>query len=556
MTDSASSMPYIKHEPDERAGDPNQYMMSAPSYAAQQQYGNSFANSNHNQGIDPSDLSMQNGNFNGVMPYSYGSQQNLSSSFNLGNSGFGDDELLEGLDLTGQQGQMTDFTVPPQQQDNHRYPNQRQPTGISMSHQGQMAHVYSNTPDGPPIQSPFLGQFDFSQFKPTTSHMSPHQNTLYDHSFNNTKRPSMHGTHRKSSDQRSPMTPRTPAMAGLQLGTPDSASFPSQPIRTSSLQNRQQKTLSGHLGSSPDSYGSNSKFLESPMSAPGHGSHPNGISEVLKSGQHASLPKVGHGHGTNGTQNVDDKKRRRRDSHNQVERRRRDNINERIQDLSHLVPQHRLDDDKVKKQLQNSSPLSGNAGATSMSPPNANNAATSLLAGASGRRAASTAGNITLGLPIEEKEKGPNKGDILTGAVGWTRDLMWALYQKYVQDDELAQHITQLGGTWPFEITEDERRMRTELMDAIEKNDVATFTYTRTHGSGLRVPKHTNLAGDPVQGSNDVSPQSLLELSPGFHSGGSGTNSGSGGPGQPQFWNSAGHPGMSFKEEDEFMDMN
>jgi hypothetical protein len=98
--------------------------------------------------------------------------------------------------------------------------------------------------------------------------------------------------------------------------------------------------------------------------------------------------------------------------------------------------------------------------------------------------------------------------------------------------------------------------MRTELMDAIEKNDVATFTYTRTHGSGLRVPKHTNLAGDPVQGSNEVSPQSLLELSPGFPSGGSGTNSGSGGPGQPQFWNSAGHPGMSFKEEDEFMDMN
>jgi hypothetical protein len=557
MTDSVSSMPFIKHEPDERANDPNQYMMSPPTYATQQQFGNSFANSHHNQGIDPSDLSMQNGTFNGMMPYSFGSQQNLSSSFNLGNSGIGDDELLEGLDFTGQQGQMTDFTVQPQQQNNNRYSNQRQPTGISMSHQGQMAHVYSNTPDGPPIQSPFLGQFDYSQFKTAAPHMSPHQNTFYDHSLNSAKRPSMQGTHRKSSDQRSPMTPRTPAMAGLQLGTPDSTSFTSQPIRASSLQNRQQKTLSSHLGSSPDSYGSTSKFLESPMSAPGHGSHHNGISEVLKSGQHASLPpKVGHGHGANGTQNVDDKKRRRRDSHNQVERRRRDNINERIQDLSHLVPQHRLDDDKVKKQLQNSSPLSGNAGAASMSPPSASNAATSLLAGASGRRAASTAGNITLGLPIEEKEKGPNKGDILTGAVGWTRDLMWALYQKYVQDDELAQTISQLGGTWPFEITEDERRMRTELMDAIEKNDISTFVYTRTHGSGLRVPKHTNLAGDPIQGSNEMSPQSLIELSPGFHSGGSGTNSGSGGPGQPQFWNSAGHPGMSFKEEDEFMEMN
>src|SRR2546421_2206673 len=151
MTESVSSMPVIKHEPDDRANDPNQYMVTPPTYATQQQYNNSFANSNHNLGVDPSDLSMQNGNFNGMMPYSFGSQ-NLSSSFNLGNSGFGDDELLEGLDLTGQQGQMNDFTAHPHQQNNHRYPNQRQHSGMSMSHQGQMANVYSSTPDGPPIQ--------------------------------------------------------------------------------------------------------------------------------------------------------------------------------------------------------------------------------------------------------------------------------------------------------------------------------------------------------------------------------------------------------------------
>ncbi|RKP11931.1 helix-loop-helix DNA-binding domain-containing protein, partial [Piptocephalis cylindrospora] len=33
-----------------------------------------------------------------------------------------------------------------------------------------------------------------------------------------------------------------------------------------------------------------------------------------------------------------DKRRKRRESHNAVERRRRDNINEKIQELSHLVP--------------------------------------------------------------------------------------------------------------------------------------------------------------------------------------------------------------------------
>ena len=138
-----------------------------------------------------------------------------------------------------------------------------------------------------------------------------------------------------------------------------------------------------------------------------------------------------------------------------------------------------------------------------MSPPNA----TSLLAGGNGRRA--TAGNITMGLPIEEKEKGPNKGDILNGAVGWMRDLMWALHVKMQQESELAELISNLGGTWPFEQTEDDKRMRTELLDAMEKNDPNTFTYSRAPGSGLRVPKHTNIAGETVQNGAGLSPQSL-----------------------------------------------
>lgn len=228
------------------------------------------------------------------------------------------------------------------------------------------------------------------------------------------------------------------------------------------------------------------------------------------------------------------KRRRRRASHNLVERRRRDNINERIQDLSHLVPQHRLEDDKVRKQLVNNSALPGPGGTP--------NAATSLLAGGTGRRAA---GNITMGLPIEEKEKGPNKGDILNGAVGWTRDLMWALHVKIQQEAELAELISSLGGTWPFEQTEEEKRMRTEILDAIEKNDPTSFQYSRAPGSGLRVPKHTNMAGDATS-NGALSPQSL---SPPF--------SGSNNAGQAQYWNTSGHAGMSFKEEDEYaMEMN
>jgi hypothetical protein len=304
--------------------------------------------------------------------------------------------------------------------------------------------------------------------------------------------------------------------------------------------------------------------MESPISSPGHHpSHHLGISEILKSGKHASLPTkvdtVHHPHHSVSAQaaleSQEAKRRRRRASHNLVERRRRDNINERIQDLSHLVPHHRLEDDKIRKQLMNNSALSPSVGGTGLSP---TNAATSLLAGSGGRRA--TGGNITMGLPIEEKEKGPNKGDILNGAVAWTRDLMWALHRKIEQEDQLAELISSLGGSWPFEQTEEDRRMRTELLDAMEKNDPTSFSYSRAPGSGLRVPKHTNIAGDSLQpgqqggqqNNGTLSPQSL---SPAFHNGGGG--SGSGSSGQPQFWNSSGHAGMSFKEEDEYtMEMN
>jgi hypothetical protein len=45
------------------------------------------------------------------------------------------------------------------------------------------------------------------------------------------------------------------------------------------------------------------------------------------------------------------KRRRKRESHNLVKQRRRDDTNERIQELSHLVVMHRLKDEKVCKAL-------------------------------------------------------------------------------------------------------------------------------------------------------------------------------------------------------------
>ncbi|GIK02742.1 hypothetical protein Aspvir_006803 [Aspergillus viridinutans] len=512
---------FIKSDPDDHNNN-NHFMMSQNGYPINNQFGNS------NEAVDPSELSMQN---SGFMSYPFGSQQNMSSSFNFGNSGIDTDELLD-LEISGQNGIQRDTSM--------NFMQDHSGAGISMSHPGHMSQMYSNTPDGAPMHSPFMHSFNYDHFRGLNQqqHNPSHlQGSHFEQSYLNAKaRPSLQAIDRTSSDGRSPMTPKTPALGALTLGTPESGSFPTQPIRTG-LQPRHQKTLSNQWDGTPGS--AHSFGMESPISSPGHPSHHAAISEILKSGKHASLPAKVDTHMPGSAQDLESqeaKRRRRRASHNLVERRRRDNINERIQDLSHLVPQHRLEDDKVRKQLVNNSTMSGNGSSS--------NVATSLLAGGNGRRA--TAGNITMGLPIEEKEKGPNKGDILNGAVGWMRDLMWALHVKLQQESELAELITSLGGTWPFEQTEEEKRMRSEILDALEKNDPSTFTYSRGPGSGLRVPKHTNLAGEPIAQNGALSPQSL---SPSYNSGGS---SNGGNSGQAQYWNSSGHAGMSFKEEDEY----
>lgn len=540
MAHTGNSSPFIKDEPEEYSFLANNFPSSQRGYNMQigQQFGDG-ASAN----IDPSELSMQNGNF---AQYNMGSQQNMSNSFNLANSGINDDELLD-LDLNdgshhhnfsqgqngfGGQANMQNYMT-----------NQGQANG-----QNQINQIYSSTPDGAPIQSPFThSNFNYAhlaqiqqqqQMSQASPQMRPNPLNMHgrslDTSYMNTRpRSNMSATlERQASDSRSPMTPKTPGLSTLNLDTPDSSSLPSQPIHANFNNHRHQKTLSGQWDSTPGSLHSN---LDSPISSPGYQANHAQISDVLKTGHHASLPakvEPGH-HPVPAYQTQEAKRRRRRESHNMVERRRRDNINEKIQELSQLVPGHRLEDERVRKHLMNNSPLSPTLGATGISPPQA----TSLLA-AGGRRATG-AGSISMGIPPEEKDKGPNKGDILNGSVSWTRDLMWALHIKLQQESELAEYIASLGGQFPFEQTEDDRRMRTELLAAMEENNPNTFSYTRGPGSGLRVPNHTNPAGEPLNQSHmgTLSPQSL---SPGAQSGGSGAN------GQQQYWN------QTFKEEDEY----
>lgn len=527
MAGTGNSSPFIKDEPEDFNYLSHHF---SPNQRSQNMnFGQQFGQGSTGN-IDPSNLTMPNGNYG---QYGSSSQHNMSNSMTFAHSGIGDDELLD-LDLNdtsnqqnlqngqhgfGGQGSIQNF-----------YPSQSHPAPINTNGHSQMNQIYSSTPDGGPIHSPFThDNFNYAQFAQLQSQMRP--NGVNANNFNNGQSGSYMSQpmNRQTSDSRSPMTPKTPGgdhLDHIHLHTPDSGSLPAQPM------NYNRKSLQGHYDSTPGSL--QSYNLESPMSSPNHPASHAQISEVLKSGKHASLPakvETGH-HPAPAYQSQEAKRRRRRESHNMVERRRRDNINEKIQELSHLVPMHRLEDEKVRKHIMNNSPLSPTLTATGRSPPQA----TSLLAG--GGRRATGGGSITMGIPPEEKDKGPNKGDILNGAVSWTRDLMWALHIKMQQEQELADLIAQLGGQFPFSQSDDERRMRTELLNAIQENDPNSFSYTRTAGSGLRVPQHTNAAGDPLDPAamGTLSPQSL---SPGQQSGGD--------HGHPHYWNNP-----SFKEEDEY----
>ncbi|KAH7626462.1 hypothetical protein B0T09DRAFT_43069 [Sordaria sp. MPI-SDFR-AT-0083] len=473
-------------------------------------------------GIDPNDLAM-GGNFHGSFQNNYlNHTNNPTSGYSSGSALFGDDELLDGLNSpsdphVGMQAHGQDFGG---MNDVHgmNFPDSyHQSLPISQAH----TNGYSSTPDGDPIASPFVHNFShFRQMQHPqsfgTSLQSPMSyagSPLANNDMNSdgtdpnflsakarTRIPQT--MQRKSSTTRSPLTPKAIDMAGLSV---NSGSFGPQPIRTSGPHH--EKSHSAQWMQTPQSLSSfPGSGFSSPLQAGLHGPHAQ-INDILLKGGTSMPAKLGTTTSSVSTQEA--KRKRRRESHNLVERRRRDNINERIQDLSKLVPAHRLEDEKIRKAIQNGTPLSPTlAGISSPSQ------ATSALAGPGARRAAgSTAGNITTGLPIEEKDKGPNKGDILNGAVSWTRDLMWMAYLKIQQQEELINALLERGGSVPFEITDDEKRMQTELMEAIARGEDGSgksrgFSYSRTAGTGLRVPHHTDYKGEPLN-TNGVNGEHL-----------------------------------------------
>ncbi|KAL2129993.1 hypothetical protein VTI74DRAFT_7037 [Chaetomium olivicolor] len=465
---------------------------------------------NGHGGIDPNDLAMPN-NFQSYQT-NFSGHSNPPNAFSSGTAIFNDEELLDGL---------TSPTEPQPGMQGHGQ-DLNGMNGMAMSYPqnifGSSHHglpidpAYSSTPDGDPIQSPFVSSFgQFRQMQHAQSFGGSLKSPLSfagsplaaadlnDGSDPNLLRARMaQSMQRKPSSTRDSLTPKSATLTGLPIGS--EPGYGGQPIRTAGAHH--EKSLSGQWIQTPNSIASfPSSSFPSPMQPPLQSTQINDL--ILKGG--ASVPaKLGASAAAVSSQEA--RRKRRRESHNLVERRRRDNINERIQELSKLVPAHRLEDEKIRKAIQNGTPLSptlAGIGAPSQ--------ATSSLAGPGARRAAvGSAGNITTGLPVEEKDKGPNKGDILNGAVSWTRDLMWMLHLKIQQQEELVNAIIESGGTVPFAFSDDERRMQSELMDAMAKIDDTTgeqrtFSYSRTAGSGLRVPHHTDYKGEPLKTNGDHS---------------------------------------------------
>lgn len=490
-------------------------------------FGGGNNNNNDDFGISDSDL-------HGIDPsrlagdYTNNNHGNMSSSYVLGQSGIGDDELA---DLAG--------SLDPDYPSTHLFNSNNAPGSMPMAMHQQNTNnqMFSHTPDGLPVQSPFINSDNFSYgqpFRPSSAHQGSQPVGMPGSVGGvNVMRSNFNNMDRRVSDALLAASPgATSAIRGLHIG--ESADYAqSSNIQRTMMQHRHSASLSNNnnwdVGG--QSWGGES-FAGTPSTAQ---NIPQNNTQSTLSPSIAnfatSLPvKIEGGLSPAPFQTQEAKKRRRRECHNIVERRRRDNINERIHDLGNLVPQHRLEDEKVRKHLQTNNPLSPTF--NSNSPPTISSSLPTGLA----RR---SSGASAMALPSEDKDKGPNKGDILNSSVAWTRDVIWYMRMKMEQEEKLERLVVQLGGTWPFERSDDEIRMRSELSEVIARNGQNNNIrpYSRADGSGLRVPGFTNLAGDNLQ-PGEQSGNSLAAFT--------------GGNNMPRGW----QPDImgGFKEEDEDFD--
>lgn len=227
---AGASSPFIKAEPNDfQAFSPNHYQQHNGFHSHMQQQQDNFGsmhnggsnNNNNNHNVDPNSI-MNGGNFNQGF-----TTQNMSSSYLMGNSGIADDELMDTLSMpydNTNNGNQSNFQQ--EQGYNSQYMAQTGSVPMSMAQQQHMnnnTNIYSSTPEGAPIQSPFINNhFNYGQFRPMETNNQQQQPAF--NSYRNGSMAAvqqhMNAMERKISESRSPGTPNTPGIGGLHLGEP------------------------------------------------------------------------------------------------------------------------------------------------------------------------------------------------------------------------------------------------------------------------------------------------------------------------------------------------
>jgi hypothetical protein len=172
------------------------------------------------------------------------------------------------------------------------------------------------------------------------------------------------------------------------------------------------------------------------------------------------------------------KRKRRRELHNIVERRRRDDINERIQDLWRLTPKERIDEVILQEKFSRYFKLPGQPSDDTNRIPLRSESAEEAIAA------------LAPFLDVDWS-KSPNKGQILTSTVRWVAELMQILERKFKEEDELRSFIDELGGIGPFERHPEDKMIREHIakcMSFLEpSNDPMTSDFGIHDMSGVEM---------------------------------------------------------------------
>ena len=171
---------------------------------------------------------------------------------------------------------------------------------------------------------------------------------------------------------------------------------------------------------------------------------------------------------------IEEWKRWGRWPHNEAERRRRNDIDRYIWHMSKLMPQHRFRNVNPGHQSKTKDLFTSSVPVACSTPSHAR------LPRAAKRQAARTLKTpSTRGPGLHGEEFSLTKRGILNVAVSWIQNMLGNFYLKYQREDELAEYIDRIGGTWPIQVTPDEKRMRAEVMDAVKNVNLGPFRESR-----------------------------------------------------------------------------